>query len=168
MAMVWNPGLCHPTGTDSASSRLLQERQHEMESRKGPARGGSSAGPGPCLPLPNSLPHSRSDLPLPETSFPRDEREKDGSGRRLSVEGGGIYIYVRRQRNRLSGTKRGREPTEANNSVWDIKSSSSAEASALLYLPTLPAPPLSWGWGWGAHGALDGREGSKGVRGTHF
>lgn len=135
----------YPTGPDSTSSRVLRERQHEMESRKGPARGGSSAGPGTSLPLPNSLPHSRSDLPLPETSFPHDEREKDGSGRRLSVEGGGIYIYVRRQRNRLSGTKRGSEPTEANNSVWDIKSSSAAEASALLYLPTLPALPLSWG-----------------------
>ena len=153
------------------SSRVLRERQHKMESRKGPARGGSSAGPGPCLPLPNSLPHSRSDLPLPETSLPRDEREKDGSGRRLSVEGGGIYIYVRRQRNRLLGMKRGSEPTEANNSVWDIKSSSAAEASALLYLPTLPALPLSWGGaGRGVgHRALDGRGGFKGgVHGTYF
>lgn len=55
---------------------------------------------------------------------------------------------MRRQRNRLSGMKRGSEPTEANNSVWDIKSSSAAEASALLYLPTLPALPLSWGGAW--------------------
>lgn len=63
------------------------------------------------------------------------------SGRRLTVEGGGIYIYVRRHRNRLSGTKRGNEPTEANNSVWDVKSGSAAKAaSSLFHLPTPPAP----------------------------
>lgn len=65
----------------------------------------------------------------------------------------------------MSGTKRGSEPTEANNSVWDIKSSSAAEASALLYLPTLPALPLSWGGaGRGGPGPTEpwmGEEGSK-------
>ena len=61
------------------------------------------------------------------------------SGRRLTVEGGGIYIYVRRQKNRLSGMKRGTERTKANNSVWDVKSSSAANASSsLLHLPTWP------------------------------
>lgn len=54
----------------------------------------------------------------------------------------GIYIYARRQRNRLLGMQRGNEPTEANNSVWDVKSSSAAKAaSSLFHLPTPPAPP---------------------------
>lgn len=93
MAMVWNPGLCHPTGTDSASSRLLQERQHEMESRKGPARGGSSAGPGPCLPLPNSLPHSRSDCHFQRlpSHVMKERRMEVGEGFQLR-EGGSIYM----------------------------------------------------------------------------
>lgn len=82
------------------------------------------------------------------------------SGRRLTVEGGGIYIYVRRQRNRLSGMKRGSKPTEANNSVWDVKSSSAAEASSLFHLPTPCTPPSpglgagqgAWLWGPGHEG----------------
>lgn len=70
------------------------------------------------------------------------------SGRRLTVEGGGIYIYVRRQRNRLSGTKRGTEPTEANNSVWDVKSSSAAKP---------PPPCCTCPHGLGAVGGAGGQ-----------
>jgi hypothetical protein len=95
-----------------------------------PAKGGGSAGLRPFLPLPNSFPRGRSDLPLPEPSFPRDEREKGGKWEKACSGGRGFYIYVRRQRNRLSGTKRGSEPTEANNSVSNVKSSSAAQVSS--------------------------------------
>lgn len=70
----------------------------------------------PFLPCQTASP-AAADLPLPEPSFPRDEKERDGRWEKACGGGRGIYIYVRRQKNRLLGTKRGSKPTEANNSV---------------------------------------------------
>lgn len=81
-------------------------------------------------------------------------------GEGLQLREGGIYIYVRRQRNRLSGTRRGTEPTAANNNVWDVKSSSAAKASS-----PRSTCPHGLRAGGGAGGLASGGRDTTGVQG---
>lgn len=142
------PGTTLPTSlslTPRLSPRVLWERKSEKKAERHRPRGELCWAQ--ALPTPaNSLPRGCSALICHFQSLPAHVME--GRGREVG-EGlqlrEGIYIYVRRQRNRLLRTQRGNEPTEANNSVWDVKSSSAANAaSSLFHLPTPPArhPPL--------------------------
>lgn len=116
------PGLCYYTllpavlhQAPTAPGAVRQRESNKLSTMVPTKRGFAQALPT----LPNSFPRGCSDLPLPEPFFPRDEREKDGKWEKACGGGRGIYIYVRRQKNRLLGTKRGSKPTEANNSVLE-------------------------------------------------
>jgi hypothetical protein len=81
--------------------------------------GGGTAALRPSLPCQTASPAAALSCHFQSLPFPRDEKEKDGKWEKACGGGRGIYIYVRRQKNRLLGTKRGSKPTEANNSVLE-------------------------------------------------
>lgn len=104
------PGTTLPTSpslTRRLSPRVLWERKVKRK-QKGTARGWelcwAQAFPTPA----NSLPRGRSDLPLPEPACPRDGRARMESGRRLTVEGGNLYIFEKTEEQIVGDAERQR------------------------------------------------------------